>query len=246
MNRRDFLLLKTRGQERVLELSCERLYMRYTDAKAGALRASGGSGDPESWEGEPPLEMVTPTTDDLLRELDEELASADVLHVLDRDWLVAGAFRGPVEARIDAFRRRGGRVEYPASARRAVRSGAGVHLSLAFCLLAATVLGGCASDGSEIPPDDVLQERVEAAIARASDVPADAITVVVIDGGVTVTGSVVCEECGGRRTPGGFGTVQQSLGAVVRAIPGVQSVEFDLQYERRAGPPPGPSGGAGG
>ena len=246
MNRRDFLLLKTRGQERVLELSCERLYMRYTDAKSGALRPSGGSGDPESWEGEPPLEMVTPTTDDLLRELDEELASADVLHVLDRDWLVAGAFRGPVEARIDAFRRRGGRVEYPASARRAVRSGAGVHLSLAFCLLAATVLGGCASDGSEIPPDDVLQERVEAAIARASDVPADAITVVVIDGVVTVTGSVVCEECGGRRTPGGFGTVQQSLGAVVRAIPGVQSVEFDLQYERRAGPPPGPSGGAGG
>ena len=118
--------------------------------------------------------------------------------------------------------------------------------SLAFCLLAATALGGCASDGPEIPPDDVLQERVEAAIARASDVPADAITVVVIDGVVTVTGSVVCEECGGRRTPGGFGTVQQSLGAVVRAIPGVQSVEFDLQYERRAGPPPGPSGGAGG
>ena len=246
MNRRDFLLLKTRGQEPVLELSCERLYMRYTDAKSGALRASGGFGDPESWEGEPPLEMVTPTTDDLLRELDEELASADVLHVLDRDWLVAGAFRGPVEARIDAVRRRGGRVEYPDSARRAVRSGAGVHLSLAFCLLAETVLGGCASDGSEIPPDDVLQERVEAAIARASDVPADAITVVVIDGVVTVTGSVVCEECGGRRTPGGFGTVQQSLGAVVRAIPGVQSVEFDLQYERRAGPPPGPSGGAGG
>ena len=246
MNRRDFLLLKTRGQERVLELSCERLYMRYTDAKSGALRASGGSGGPESWEGEPPREMVSPTTDDLLRELDEELASADVLHVLDRDWLVAGAFRGPVEARIDAFRRRGGRVEYPASARRAVRSGAGVHLSLAFCLLVATALGGCASDGSEIPPDDVLQERVEAAIARASDVPADAITGVVIDGGVTVTGSVVCEECGGRRTPGGFGTVQQSLGAVVRAIPGVQSVEFDLQYERRAGPPPGPSGGSGG
>ena len=131
MNRRDFLLLKTRGQERVLELSCERLYMRHTDAKSGALRASGGSGDPESWEGEPPLEMVTPTTDDLLRELDEELASADVLHVLDRDWLVAGAFRGAVEARIDAFRRRGGRVEYPASARRAVRSvGGGLWRSL--------------------------------------------------------------------------------------------------------------------
>ena len=67
----------------------------------------------------------------------------------------------------------------------------------------------------------------------------DAITIVVVDGVVTVTGSVVCEQCGGRRTPGGFGTVQQSLGAVVRAIPGVQSVEFELQYEQPDGPPGG-------
>jgi len=79
-------------------------------------------------------------------------------------------------------------------------------------------------------PDELLQERVEAALASASDVPADAITVVVDGGVVTLTGSVVCQECGGRRTPGGFGTVQQSLGAVVRAIPGVESVEFELEY----------------
>ena len=77
----------------------------------------------------------------------------------------------------------------------------------------------------------MLRERVEAALASASDVPADALTVVVSDGVVTITGSVVCQECGGRRTPPGFGTVQQSLGAVVRAIPGVERVEFDLQYE---------------
>ena len=55
----------------------------------------------------------------------------------------------------------------------------------------------------------------------------------VSDGIVTLTGSVVCEECGGRRTPNGSGTVQQSLGAVVRAIPGVASVEFQLEYEPR-------------
>jgi len=54
---------------------------------------------------------------------------------------------------------------------------------------------------------------------------------------VTISGSVVCQECGGRRTPGGSGTVQQSLGAVVRAIPGVESVEFELEYE------PSPGGG---
>ena len=72
--------------------------------------------------------------------------------------------------------------------------------------------------------------------------PAYALTVEVSEGVVTVTGSVVCEDCGGRRTPGGFGTVQQSLGAVVRAIPGVQSVEFTLEYT----PPEPPPGGGGG
>ena len=101
------------------------------------------------------------------------------------------------------------------------------HLAVAVSFGAALAFGACASG----VPDEVLQERVEAALASASDVPADALTVVVSDGVVTITGSVVCQECGGRRTPPGFGTVQQSLGAVVRAIPGVESVEFDLEYE---------------
>jgi osmotically-inducible protein OsmY len=101
------------------------------------------------------------------------------------------------------------------------------RLAVAVSFGAALALGACASG----VPDEVLQERVEAALASASDVPADALTVVVSDGVVTITGSVVCQECGGRRTPPGFGTVQQSLGAVVRAIPGVERVEFDLEYE---------------
>ena len=147
-----------------------------------------------------------------------------------------------VEVRIDAFVRRGKRVEFQDSTRRSMRSAPGIHLALVACLGAATALGACGPDVPEAPPDDVLQERVEAAIARASDVPADSITVAVSDGVVTLTGSVVCEECGGSRTPGGFGTVQQSLGAVVRAIPGVQSVEFELRYQQPA-EPPGRAGG---
>ena len=71
--------------------------------------------------------------------------------------------------------------------------------------------------------------------------PRDSITVEVSDGVVTLSGSVVCEECGGRRTPPGFGTVQQSLGAVVRAIPGVARLEFKLRYQ----PAAGRAGGAG-
>ena len=219
--------------------------MRYADARSGAGRAQEPDEvdtDPQSWDGEPPTEIVMPTTTELFEELERALSSTDVLRVLDRDWLTGGAFRQEVEARIDAFRRGGGRVEFQDSSRRSMRSAAGIHLALVACLGTATALGACASDVPEAPPDDVLQERVEAAIARASDVPADSITVAVSAGVVTLTGSVVCEECGGRRTPPGFGTVQQSLGAVVRAIPGVRSVEFDLRYQRPAGPP----GGAGG
>jgi hypothetical protein len=113
------------------------------------------------------------------------------------------------------------------------------RLAVVICSGAVLFLAACGSDGV---PDDVLQARVEAALASASDVPADALTVVVVDGVVTVTGSVVCDDCGGRRTPPGFGTVQQSLGAVVRAIPGVESVDFSLEYEVPAELP----GGAGG
>ena len=99
------------------------------------------------------------------------------------------------------------------------------------CVGAAIALGACGSEAAQNVPDDVLKERVEAVLEQASDVPADAITVEVSNGVVTLTGSVVCEGCGGSFTPPGFGTVQQSLGAVVRAIPGVGSVEFELEYE---------------
>ena len=101
------------------------------------------------------------------------------------------------------------------------------HLALAISLGAAVALGACSSG----VPDELLKERVEAALAAASDVPSASLAVEVSDGVVSITGSVVCQECGGRRTPGGFGTVQQSLGAVVRAIPGVESVVFELEYE---------------
>jgi hypothetical protein len=115
------------------------------------------------------------------------------------------------------------------------------RLAVAICVGAVVFLGACESEPERVP-DDVLQQRIEAALATASDVPADALTVVVVDGVVTVTGSVACDECGGIRTPGGSGTVQQSLGAVVRAIPGVESVEFSLEYEAPAEPPNGAGG----
>ena len=105
------------------------------------------------------------------------------------------------------------------------------QLAVAICAGAIANLGVTASAAAQSPADLALKVRIEAALVSASDIPADSITVEVRDGVVTLTGSVVCEECGGRRTPGGFGTVQQSLGAVVRAIPGVARLEFKLRYQ---------------
>ena len=115
------------------------------------------------------------------------------------------------------------------------------QLAVAICAGAIANLGVNASAAAQSPADLALKARVEAALVSASDVPADSITVEVSDGVVTLSGSVVCEECGGSRTPGGFGTVQQSLGAVVRAIPGVVRLEFKLRYQ----PAAGRAGGAG-
>jgi len=85
------------------------------------------------------------------------------------------------------------------------------------------------------PADTAFAARVHAAIEAASDVPADSLSVVAeaATGLVDVVGSVMCADCGGNSTPGGTGTVQQSLGAIVRAVPGVQRVHFYLRYRAR-------------
>ncbi|HET9947675.1 MAG TPA: BON domain-containing protein [Longimicrobiales bacterium] len=88
-----------------------------------------------------------------------------------------------------------------------------------------------APDPAPTPADEALRARVESALTHASDLPADSLEVRVVDGVVVIEGSVLCDDCGGNRTPGGSATVQQSLGAVVRAVPGVERVEFRLRYE---------------
>ena len=115
MNRRDFLTLRTRGEQRLVELSCERLYMRYADARAGVGRWQPPppvGATQQAWEGEPPTQIRTPTTAELFDTLERELAGADVLRVLQRDWLTGDEFGPAVEARVAAFRERGGRVEF--------------------------------------------------------------------------------------------------------------------------------------
>jgi len=102
------------------------------------------------------------------------------------------------------------------------------------CMLACVVLAGsprlAASQTASTRADSVLVARVVTVLESASDLPERAISVRATNGVVTLAGSVVCAECGGSSTPNGSGTVQQSLGAVVRAVPGVQGVLFELVY----------------
>ena len=65
--------------------------------------------------------------------------------------------------------------------------------------------------------DDVLKARVEAVLLTAADVSGDRIAVFTTDGVVTLIGQV------------GNGFEQQSVGAIVRAVPGVDAVRFDLE-----------------
>jgi len=118
MDRRAFLLFRTKGRERVLELSCERLYMRWADASSGAGAVDGVESVPagqlvghEPWDGEPPTAVVTQTVQELFTELDGGLAVADTLRMKGVEWLADERFCGEVESRVDAFRARGGRVE---------------------------------------------------------------------------------------------------------------------------------------
>jgi len=111
-----------------------------------------------------------------------------------------------------------------------LRRAAFAGVVLALVLIASPTAATAQATGGAAARGDAIRARVEAAIAAAADVPADSLAVSVEGGVVTITGSVLCDGCGGNATPGGSGTVQQSLGAVVRAVPGVERVVFRLRY----------------
>jgi osmotically-inducible protein OsmY len=71
----------------------------------------------------------------------------------------------------------------------------------------------------QTPADDVLRSRVLDALSTALDVNASRVEVEADAGLITVRGRVAS------------GFEQQSVGAIVRAVPGVARVRFDLQVE---------------
>jgi hypothetical protein len=85
MNRREFLLLRTDG--RSTQLSCEALFMRFLDAQNDG------------------------TLDQLFANLARDLDQVTSVTLVDRSWLSRDDLRVRVDEILDAFRRRGGRVE---------------------------------------------------------------------------------------------------------------------------------------
>jgi len=85
MNRRDFLLLRAEGRSTVL--SCERLYMRFLDSQLDG------------------------TTSELFENLARDLRRVTAVRLIDPSWLSRDDLRAELEPVLDAFQRRGGRVE---------------------------------------------------------------------------------------------------------------------------------------
>lgn len=90
---------------------------------------------------------------------------------------------------------------------------------VALVFMVATGASACAARAPSTSGDDELKTRVEAALTRATDVNAAALVVETSGGVVTLTGRVVS------------GFEQQSVGAIVRAVPGVSDVRFSLSVE---------------
>ncbi len=108
MNRRDFLLLRTEGGTKIVELSCERLYMQYVNAQMPTPPPH--ITDVE--EGEPSARFETRAPRQLFDDLVKELADVDVLRVTKTEWLTVEDFRREVDRLTATICARGGRVEY--------------------------------------------------------------------------------------------------------------------------------------
>ena len=86
MNRREFLLF-AKDVKDAAELSCEQLYMRYVDS------------------------TVDGTTSNFFQNLEERLATVTSLRLIEPSWLSCDELE-PVQYMLEAFRERGGRIEY--------------------------------------------------------------------------------------------------------------------------------------
>ena len=115
MKRRDFLLLRTEGSERVADLSCEKLFMHYQDLNAGFQQGNKEEGiaDDADWcAGEPSLHIRRSDPETFFSGVLDDLKEVNTIQVQDMEWLAQGEFRVRVDTLLTAFKARGGEVNY--------------------------------------------------------------------------------------------------------------------------------------
>jgi hypothetical protein len=88
LNRRDLLLLGISRRTRSIELSCERLFMKYCDSQ------------------------LDDSTQELFERLEFELGGVDNLRLVDTNWLTCEGFRDRLKPLLISVRARGGQVTY--------------------------------------------------------------------------------------------------------------------------------------
>jgi hypothetical protein len=88
MNRRDLLMLGINRKIRPVELSCERLYMKFCDSR------------------------LDNTTQELFERLELELRGVDDLRLVDTAWMASQDFRERLDPLLVTVRTRGGRVTH--------------------------------------------------------------------------------------------------------------------------------------
>jgi hypothetical protein len=114
MNRRDFLLLRRERETRVLEVSCQRLCMRYLDTLMDGVEPTEGDA-PDRWGHEPPLILQPRTTAQLFEGMARDLQEADVVRLVDPHWIKEGELSDELDRVLGDFKRRGGKVEVVAA-----------------------------------------------------------------------------------------------------------------------------------
>jgi hypothetical protein len=96
-------------------LSCHDLYIRTLTSHAPTTQSQQSVYEHEPWMGEPPADFDRPENDDWLTQIESQLRDVEVLKLVDDQWLNSTGISDRLQPVIEAFRARGGRVEYESS-----------------------------------------------------------------------------------------------------------------------------------
>jgi hypothetical protein len=107
ISRREFFRLRRTERGKIVEVSCRALFMRSADAAIAPE-------EPVDWQpgmGEPPAVIHRRSVEDLVETLERDLGDAQILRLLEPEWLDNMPAASRIQAAIAAFRARGGVVE---------------------------------------------------------------------------------------------------------------------------------------